>query len=780
MKLTPPTLAFRHINLITWMLAMALMLAWIFEHIQVQSDMSLFLPKQSSFSEALLLHQLNHGSASRTIFISIVGGDETQRADMSKALTHKLQTLPIFNQTLNGQQQLSSQEISFLLNYRYLLSPNIQQKYFSAEQLSTALQQRLDELALPVPMPDKEFLPRDPSVELRSVLPRQPSNPALVKRNGVWFSKDGSQALIIVVAAANAVDLDRQQQVIDAIKNNFDTLNSSQQLSIELTGLPAASVQSREIIQHESRWFSIAASLVMLIILLLWFRSFKLVLLSGLPIASAIISGLFFVLLWFQSIHGITLVFAITLLGIAIDYPLHFFSHLEPGQDSVHSIKKIWGTIKTGLLTTVTAFATLMFSNFDGLVQLGLFTASGLIAAALTTRYVLPTLTRNMNVRVGISLKPFVFSPFSSYLFIFVCLLISLAGWFTQTPQWEKNLSSLSPLPADYKQRDNKLRTMMGAGDLRFLALIPGDSIEQVLQHSETLQPALKSMQNDNVFSHYDMAARYLPSKQLQNQRKSALPAPDDLRQNLTEAVKNLPFKAHLFQPFIDDVSASKTRALLQLEDLSGFPFEPAIQSLLIQNAPNYFAIIRFSGISDESQLETRLAVAAQNSHVNIQFYDLEQISSSLLSDFYSEFLSIVSIAMLVIISILFVSLHNTSRVIAVVLALALTLGLEISLLVGIGQHFTLFHLVSLVLVFGLGLDYALFFIRDESAQDQKKTFMGLLICALSTFSVFGILALSKIPVLHIIGMTTALGVVLAFIISIPIASLFAQGKHKT
>ena len=108
-----------------------------------------------------------------------------------------------------------------------------------------------------------------------------------------------------------------------------------------------------------------------------------------------------------------------------------------------------------------------------------------------------------------------------------------------------------------------------------------------------------------------------------------------------------------------------------------------------------------------------------------------------------------------------------------------LSLLVEIAILVTLGYHFTLFHLVSLILVFGLGLDYALFFTREEPAADKQKTFYGLLICAFSSILVFGILALSKIPVLHIIGMTTALGVLLAFFFSMLMTSLLLKNKAQ-
>ena len=80
----------------------------------------------------------------------------------------------------------------------------------------------------------------------------------------------------------------------------------------------------------------------------------------------------------------------------------------------------------------------------------------------------------------------------------------------------------------------------------------------------------------------------------------------------------------------------------------------------------------------------------------------------------------------------------------------------------------SLFHLVSLVLAAGLGLDYALFFEHaDEDAREQVRTLHALLVCSLSTLLVFALLCASTIPVLRAIGITVTLGVVGNFVLAL-------------
>ena len=78
----------------------------------------------------------------------------------------------------------------------------------------------------------------------------------------------------------------------------------------------------------------------------------------------------------------------------------------------------------------------------------------------------------------------------------------------------------------------------------------------------------------------------------------------------------------------------------------------------------------------------------------------------------------------------------------------------------------TIIHLVALLLVMGLGLDYALFVSRKETEVEQKATRHAVVACALTTTMTFGILAGSSIPMLKFIGLTIAIGSVASFILA--------------
>ena len=92
-----------------------------------------------------------------------------------------------------------------------------------------------------------------------------------------------------------------------------------------------------------------------------------------------------------------------------------------------------------------------------------------------------------------------------------------------------------------------------------------------------------------------------------------------------------------------------------------------------------------------------------------------------------------------------------------------------------VGQRFSLFHLASLLLVVGIGLDYGLFLNHHNgSAEERHRTVQALIMCSVTTILVFGMLAFSEFPVLRSIGSTVAMGSLLSLLFA-----AMAVGKEE-
>ena len=196
----------------------------------------------------------------------------------------------------------------------------------------------------------------------------------------------------------------------------------------------------------------------------------------------------------FGFIHGITLAFGITLLGVVDDYPIHLFSHLTRETRAPAVMKEIWPTMRLGVVATALGFSALLLSGFPGLSQLGLFAIVGLFTAAGVTRWVLPHLVPAgfQARREGLQVARWADTLAKARLVVPLVVGLAIASFvWSDTPLWEQDIANLSPISTEKMVRDQALRNELGVPDVRDLIVVEGSSEEEVLKRSETVALAL-------------------------------------------------------------------------------------------------------------------------------------------------------------------------------------------------------------------------------------------------------------------------------------------------
>jgi len=151
-----------------------------------------------------------------------------------------------------------------------------------------------------------------------------------------------------------------------------------------------------------------------------------------------------------------------------------------------------------------------------------------------------------------------------------------------------------------------------------------------------------------------------------------------------------------------------------------------------------------------------------------VTFLDLKAASEQLVAAQRAHILVCLEIAAALLVLVIVVTLRRWSRVLRVLAPMILTTLVILAILRASGVSLSLFHLISLVLAAGLGLDYALFF--EHAAADpaeQQRTLHALLVCSATTLLVFALFSLSTVPILQAIGVTVSLGVLSNFLLAL-------------
>jgi predicted exporter len=336
---------------------------------------------------------------------------------------------------------------------------------------------------------------------------------------------------------------------------------------------------------------------------------------------------------------------------------------------------------------------------------------------------------------------------------------------------WQNDLSALTPVPQAELQRDARLRAALGAPDVRYLLVLRAATAQAVLQLSERVAPHMQTLVAQHALDGFELPSRYLPSVATQRVRQAALPDAAQLRSALHAAMQGLPFRPGVFDPFVADVEAARKLPPLTPARFEQSPLGVRLESMLVRQRDGWVGLGTQSGVN----YTAAFAALAKSTGGVVHLLDLKASTESLIIAYRHRILLALAVAALLLCVAVTLALRSVRRALHVLGPMALATLLVLVVLRGAGIPLSLFHLVSLTLAAGLGLHYALFFERRTGdAREDLRTLHATLVCVASALLVFGVLALSSVPVLRAIGLTVALGVAFHFTLSV----LMAPADH--
>ena len=765
-------------------IALVAVLAAIVARSHFTADMSVFLPREPTPEQRLLVEQLREGMVSRLILVGVEGGDAEARDETSRRLAASLRADARFASVNNGETTHLQADQRWLFDNRYALSPRVTPAHFSEAGLRSALQDTLDFLASPAGLLAKPLVTRDPTGEMISLLQGLASSGQPQRdEHGVWTSRDGDTALLVLLTRASGADIDAQEAAMAAVRAAFDAARAAlppapgSALRLEMTGPGVFSVESRDTIKSEVSRIATLGTVLVATLLLLVYRSPTVLLLSLLPMITGALAGIAAVGLGFGTVHGLTLGFGTTLIGEAVDYAIYLFVQGGSGRE----IRQFWPTIRLGLLTSIAGFIALFFSGFPGLAQLGVYSVAGITVAALTTRYLLPALLpENFRLRdvtpVGRRLAALAAASTRLRWLVPVLAIAAVAVLVVKRDSlWNSELFALSPVPAAAQELDLRLRAEMGAPDSRYLVVVTGADADAALRAAERLAPTLDALREQGVLDGWDSPARYLPSLATQQARLAAVPDRAELERRLNVAAAGLPLSASRLTPFLDDAEAARARPPLTRAGMEGTSLAMAVDAMLLSTDQGARALLPLRApaakdhVMDAARVRAALAQAgmAQAGVAQAEvmgeplFLDLKHESDALYAGYLDEAitLSLGGAAAVVLILLLFQrSPRRVWRACAPLVAAVLVVCAGLALA---GEQLILLHLVGMLLIVAVGSNYTLFFAAEDGMPDPR-TLASLLVATLTTVSGFGLLAVSQVPVLHAIGITVGPGALLS------------------
>ena len=754
-----------------WLAAMALGL-WLCVRATYVADLSAFLPSAPTAEQRVLMAQLKNGATGRVLMIGIRGGTPQARTDASRRLAAGLRASNAFEAVHNGEESDQEALGRLLFERRYLLSPGVDARRFTPEGLREAMEETVGLLGTPAGSRLKPLLWRDPTGETARMAEAMLPTSAPRVDDGVWVSRTQPRAVLVATTRADGGDLDAQEEAQRQVRAGFAALGAPG-LQLELTGPGVFAVESRATIKSEVEWLAMAGTIAMVLLLVLAFGSLRPLGIAALPVASGVVAGIVAVSLGAGQVHGLTLGFGTTLIGEAVDYGIYYLVQARAvGRDGW--LREQWPTVRLGLWTSVAGFAALVVSGWDGLAQLGIFTVSGLLAAALTTRYLLPAIAPNgaagtgMRERLGRVTQSLTFAlPRLRVPLLALTVGAALALAWMPSP-WRGSLSSLSPVSQQDLALDESLRGDLGASDAGVLLAAEAADEASALALAERIGQRLDPLVAAGKLASYQSPARILPSPATQLARRAALPEAAVLQQHLATAARDGPLPAAKLTPFVEDVQAQRAMPPITRADLQGTSLAGALDAQLLAGADGapWTALLLLQGPEGGALplAELRQAVADLPGTRVVQVQpELDRIYAGYLGQARWQ----AAAGALAVLALLAWHLRSARRLVSVLMPLVASVVLVLAGLALSGAPLGVLHLIGLLLVAAIGSNYALFFdyLRERGEADID-TLASLALANITTVISFALLATAKVPALSAVGWTVAPGALLSLLLA--------------
>jgi predicted exporter len=443
--------------------------------------------------------------------------------------------------------------------------------------------------------------------------------------------------------------------------------------------------------------------------------------------------------------------------------------------DSWRLLVRLFPAMALAMVTTVIGYLGLGLTPFPGLRQMAIFSSLGLIFAWLTVIVWFPALVHSGDAKgagperwCAVSLKHWPsFRKRQSTLWVAPLFLAFILFGLSRLDVQDDIRLFQNP-PRQLVDEQIKLSRLLDAPAPAQFYLVRGATPELVLQREESLKQRLDPLVGKQIINGYQSMSNWVPSPRTQVARRELIE--EKLLKN------DGPLAALAAQIGADAqwIRGARGRLLaaggkLTPEDFLKSSAGEAVRHLWLgQVDGGYASIVGLRGVSRASLSPLQQADKGLD---GVQWVDKVGELSSLLAHYRKYIGWVVVLSYFAVYGMLYPRYRGATwrALVPAMLASVVTLAL-----LGVtGQSLQLFHVLALMLLLGIGVDYGIFFQEHPDRRDPVA-WLAIGLSALSTLLSFGLLSLSKTPALQAFGLTMLIGIVSVWLL----APCFAQDEH--
>ena len=574
---------------------------------------------------------------------------------------------------------------------------------------------------------------------------------------GVTFVNVQGQRYLLgrLQVTLDGLDLNTSVDISEKLQQLFSDIRTAEQVELLYSGILFHTAESTGQAKAEISTFGVLSLIAVLLLIWSAFRSMLPLLSAVLVLSIASAYGFIAILLFFQSLHLLTLVFAITLIGVVIDYCFHalVYADRKKNHQQEHKSNPLTKPLVLGFITTAIGYFILVFSPLSLMSQVAVFMIFGLFGALITVLVLLPQLKGFSKITSSPFALTFsqqgidVFSKIVNYKKVVISLLILALVLLTVLApiKFNDDVRLLNTSPKWLIDQEISVAKALNYHNSQRLVIKAKTAQEMLEIQEQVIDRVLASQANIRVKG----VDKLLPSIKRQQQHYALLAKADE-QGNFQEvlALSGLTDPINTFKP-------------LTFQDFLQGPMAEIAQSYTAHyNTENGLEYASWLELTQVPLSSDNLSWLAENPQVSL--YDTASDVSYALGQYRQGILWLLASAFIVVVVILFAKYGLKAGALSAIATIGSAL-LALTLSQLFSSHLNIFNLLAVLLIIALAIDYVIFY---QEHGLQVKTFLAISLSALSSAAVFGILVFSATPAVSSFGLTVMIGIISIFILA--------------
>lgn len=604
--------------------------------------------------------------------------------------------------------------------------------------------------------------------------------------NGYFLTSDRRNLFLYVSTGYPSTNSNKNVRLIKGIEKCIQELEDStyRNIKTEYFGSPAISASNVTQIKKDTLLTTIVALVMIFAGLLLYFKNLKTLLLIFLPVVFGGGCSLALISLLIGEISAIAIGAGSIVLGIAINYSLHFFTHLKHERSVIRVIADLTLPLTIGCATTVGAFFCLNFMQSEALQDMGTFAALSLLGAAFCCLVILPQLVKSYEKKEMEELKSGFLNKITAFPFhknrLLLSLVILMTIVFTFTYDrvgFETDMIKLSYINPELQEAEDNLDKLTNYKLKSVFLVSQGRNLEEALAINSKAKTRILELSERGIVKKYSDVGDFLmtdSTKKEKIKQWKAFWTPEkinDVKKKLYQYGKEFHFKEVAFNPFL---------SLLQKEFIPAQDSSSAsLKEIFLQEYINTNEL--------GTSVITILKVDQENKAVVYKFFEpinelfvLDKASTATLfaKVLNQDFNLILLLCASIVFGFLFISYGRIEITLLAFLPMLISWIWILGIMGLADLKFNIVNIIICTFIFGLGDDFSIFTL-DGLEQEYKygKNVLAsyrnsILLSAFTVIIGIGVLIFAKHPALHSIALVTIIGIFCIVFVSMVIQPL--------